>query len=198
MKRIVFFLVTFVGSFLVGYLLVDFAMVPVLTAYPRLSQMMDCFAYTQEVLVAFIGLGLFLLILQLALGRLSTIYLYLVYSVYFFFLFVVLFTKAPRYHALNLAPFDFLQWGQRGIMEAGLNLVYFIPLGCLYGFKANKWEFCIVSLTTILGVETMQYVFYIGTFAVSDIWLNFFRNAYRLWDLSQIVSDLFKQAGWLV
>jgi glycopeptide antibiotics resistance protein len=62
---------------------------------------------------------------------------------------------------------------KKTMLEALLNVLYFIPLGGLYGLKANWWEFGIIALLTILGIETIQYVFYIGTFALSDIILNF-------------------------
>nr|WP_324252668.1 VanZ family protein [Enterococcus faecium] len=105
--------------------------------------------------------------------KLSIVYLYLFFSVYLFLLFVVLFTKAPRYQALILNPIDFLMGGRLSWLEALLNVCYFIPLGLLYGMKARYREFVIVALLTIVGIEMIQFVFYLGTFAISDIFLNF-------------------------
>lgn len=173
MKRILIFLSSFLSSFFIAFLLIHYAALPTLRAYPRLAQMIERFAYTEAVLIAFIGLALFLLIVQLTVGRLSTIYIYLVYSVYFFLLFVVLFTKAHRYQAISWDWLDFTRDGSRGWIEAVLNVVYFIPLGSLYGFRAKPAEFVFLALVTITGVETIQYVFYVGTFALSDILLNF-------------------------
>lgn len=101
------------------------------------------------------------------------VYAYLVYSVYLLLLFIVLFTKAATYHAISLNPFDFLTNNPRILSEAFLNIVYFIPLGVLYGLKANWRQTCAIALITILGIETLQYAFYLGTFAISDILLNF-------------------------
>ena len=92
---------------------------------------------------------------------------------YLFLLFVVLFTKAPEYHQVSWALFDFISSDKKVLMEALLNLGYFIPLGALYAMKASYVEFTIIALLTILGIETIQYVFYIGTFALSDILLNY-------------------------
>lgn len=81
----------------------------------------------------------------------------------------MLFTKARAYHSFNLNPFEvYLNNGQQ-IVELFLNISYFIPLGCLYGIRANKLEAAIIALVTIIGIETIQYVFYIGTFDIIDI-----------------------------
>lgn len=153
--------------------LVHFVALPVLEGYPRIAQTMARFAYTESVLILFLAAVSWLFYLQWSLGKMSIVYLYLFFSVYLFLLFVVLFTKAPRYHQLNLNPFDFIWGGSLSWIEAVLNVAYFLPLGLLYGMKAGFWEFVLVSLLTILGIETIQYVFYLGTFAVSDILLNF-------------------------
>ena len=52
-------------------------------------------------------------------------------------------------------------------------MVAFIPLGAWYGAHSRPWEFVIIALVTILGIETAQYVFYLGIFAISDILANF-------------------------
>ena len=39
---------------------------------------------------------------------------------------------------------------------------YFIPLGALYGLKTRIAEFVFASLITIIGIETLQYVFMSG------------------------------------
>lgn len=54
-----------------------------------------------------------------------------------------------------------------------LNIIYFIPLGGLYCINTDSKQFVIVSLVTLLGIETIQFIFYLGTFAISDIILNF-------------------------
>lgn len=189
MKRILLFCLAFIVSFFVAFILVHYAAIPTFKNYIRLAQMIARFTYTESVLIIFIGLALFLLIVQLSVGHLSTIYMYLVYSVYFFLLFVVLFTKAHRYHAISLDLLDFTRRGSQGWIEAMMNMVYFIPLGSLYGLRAKSAEFIFLALVTITGIETIQYVFYVGTFAISDIMLNFlgccigyllFKKAYPL------------------
>lgn len=85
----------------------------------------------------------------------------------------MLFTKAQAYHSFNLNPFElYLNNGQQ-IIELILNTAYFIPLGCLYGLRAKPMEAALIALVTIIGIETIQYVFYIGTFDIWDIFTNF-------------------------
>lgn len=153
--------------------LIDFVAFPILMEYPRIARVTERFSYTEAVLIFFFALTLWLFYLQWIRREVWTIYVYLVYSVYILLLFVVLFTKARTYQALILNPFDFLEGGFKSWAEALMNVLYFIPLGVLYGMKAERWEFIVIALLTIFGIETIQYVFYIGTFAVSDILLNF-------------------------
>jgi hypothetical protein len=162
-----------IASCILGYGVIQYIAYPTLLQYDRFVHMMERFAYTKETLTLFLILSCWLFYLQLLFKRFSAIYLYLVYSVYLFLLFVVLFTKAPQYHTFSWEIFDFLVRDKKTMLEALLNVLYFIPLGGLYGLKANWWEFGIIALLTILGIETIQYVFYIGTFALSDIILNF-------------------------
>lgn len=164
-----FIVLSIVGS----VLLIHELALPTLVNYPRLAHMIQRFAYTEQVLIFFLFLSMWLFFLQWQWGKFSVIYLYLVYAIYLFLLFVVLFAKAKRYHAYSFNPFDFLIWEKHTLIEAVLNVVYLIPLGGLYGLKAKRWEFVIIALTTILGIETLQYVFYVGTFGISDILLNF-------------------------
>lgn len=160
-------------SLLIGWFLVSLIAIPTLDHYIRISNVMNRFAYSEIVLTLFVSLAIWLFYIQWTLKKLSTIFLYLFYSVYFFLLFVALFTKATTYHSLTLELFDFLKLDLRTLLEAALNVSYFIPLGVLYGLKAKPWEFAWITLLTITGIETIQYVFYIGTFAISDILLNF-------------------------
>lgn len=172
MRKFWIYLISFLLSFGFAFLLVDFLVIPTLDSYPRFQNMMDRFDYTELILGIFVGLAVWLFYIQWRLKKLSTIYLYLFYSVYFFLLFVVLFTKASHYHTMTLELFDFVSSDPKVILDAVLNLVYFIPLGVLYGLKATFKEFIIIALLTILGIESIQYLFYIGTFALSDILLN--------------------------
>lgn len=160
-------------SSILGLGIIQYLAYPTLLQYERFENVMSRFGYTKETLIVFVILSCWLLYLQIEFRRFSVIYLYLFYSVYLFLLFVVLFTKAPAYHTFNGQLFDFLVWDKGTLIEAILNLVYFIPLGGLYGLRANWIKFILISLLTITGIETIQYVFYIGTFSVSDILLNF-------------------------
>lgn len=85
----------------------------------------------------------------------------------------MLFTKAQTYHSFNLNPFELYLNNKQQVIELILNTCYFIPLGCLYGMRAKKAEAVAIALTTILGIETLQYLFYLGTFDIWDIMTNF-------------------------
>ena len=115
---------------------------------------------------------MWLFFVQMIFRKFTVIYTYLFYSVYLFLLFIVLFAKARNYHSYSFELLDFAVRNKRVLLEATLNVIYFIPLGILFSFKSRFWEFCLISVLFICGVETIQYVFYIGTFAVSDIMLN--------------------------
>ena len=65
------------------------------------------------------------------------------------------------------------EYNAQQIIELILNTAYFIPLGCLYGLRAKPVEAALIALITIIGIETIQYVFYIGTFDIWDIFTNF-------------------------
>lgn len=172
MRRTLSMILAGIISMIVGYAIIHFIAFPTLMHYPKLVGAMSRYAYTELTLIVFLAFSLWLFYIQVIIGKVSIIYLYLVYSVYLFLLFIVLFAKASNYHSFSSDLFDFVVKDKRVIREAVLNFIFFIPLGGLYGVKARFWEFMIVSLLTIIGIETIQYVFYIGTFAFSDILLN--------------------------
>ena len=172
MKKWTVLLFLGVLSFFVGFLLIHWIAYPVLNSYPHLASAMARFAYTKEFLVGFVTLSMWLFFVQMIFQKFTVIYTYLFYSVYLFLLFIVLFAKARNYHSYSFELFDFAVRNKRVLLEATLNIIYFIPLGILFSFKSRFWEFCLISILFICGVETIQYVFYIGTFAVSDIMLN--------------------------
>lgn len=172
MKKWTVLLFLGVLSFFVGFLLIHWIAYPVLNSYPHLASAMARFAYTKEFLVGFVTLSMWLFFVQMIFQKFTVIYTYLFYSVYLFLLFIVLFAKARNYHSYSFELFDFAVRNKRVLLEAALNIIYFIPLGILFSFKSRFWEFCLISVLFICGVETIQYVFYIGTFAVSDIMLN--------------------------
>ncbi|GFK21311.1 VanZ family protein [Tetragenococcus halophilus] len=173
MARSIRCVIAFIISTILGVGVVQYLVYPTLLQYERFENVMSRFGYTKETLIVFVVLSCWFLYLQIEFRHFSRVYLYLFYSVYLFLLFVVLFTKAPEYHTFNGDLFDFLVWDRGTLIEAFLNVAYFIPLGGLYGLRANWREFILISLLTITGIETIQYVFYIGTFSVSDILLNF-------------------------
>lgn len=172
MRTLMKYIITFVASCVSSYGIIHWVAFPTLMHYPKLVRAMNRFEYTELTLISFLSLSVWLFYIQFSRKKISIVYLYLVYSVYLFLLFVVLFAKASHYRALVLDPFDFFVKDRRVILEAILNVLYFIPLGGLYGLKERFNEFLFTSLLTILGIETLQYVFYVGTFAVSDILLN--------------------------
>lgn len=172
MRRILLIIATGMISLMVGYAIIHWVAFPTLIHYPKLAGAMSRYQYTEWTLIGFLSSSLWLFYLQVLYRKISVIYLYLVYSVYLFLLFVVLFAKASHYRAFIADPFDFFVRDRRVLTEAALNMLFFIPLGGLYAVKARFWEFLVVSLLTIIGIETIQFVFYTGTFAVSDILLN--------------------------
>lgn len=175
--RLIKYTIVSILSMAVSYLVIEYLAYPTLSSYPRLSNTMARFPYTKFALILSLSICLWLAYIQWDLKKVSVIYLYLASTVYLFLLFVVLFTKAKSYHDISLDVFDFIKPDQRDIREAILNVIYFMPLGAIYGFKANKYEFVVIALMTILGVETIQYAFYLGIFALSDILLNFIGSA---------------------
>jgi glycopeptide antibiotics resistance protein len=58
------------------------------------------------------------------------------------------------------------------LKEAILNLAAFIPFGVLY-YRTTQLQMAILTLLTITGIETIQYVFNVGVFSTGDIILNF-------------------------
>ena len=173
MFRFIRSVIALIVSVILGVGVIQYVAYPVLLDYPRFESVIRRFAYTKETLMLFLILSLWLFYLQLEFRRFSAIYLYLFYSVYLFLLFVVLFTKAEEYHSFDPKLWSFLVRDKKILLQAILNVLYFIPLGALFAVKANWIEFPIVSILIILGIETIQYVFYVGTFSLSDIMLNF-------------------------
>jgi glycopeptide antibiotics resistance protein len=173
LKKLLIYLASLGISFGVSYLAITWLIMPVLLRYRHLVQVIERFDYTEISLIILLALSLWLFIIQYWQQRFSTLYLYLVYTCYLFLLFTVLFIKSTDYQALSLNPFDFLKMDRRILEEAALNMIYFIPLGGLYGMNATPKQFVLIVLATLLGIETLQFIFYLGTFAISDILLNF-------------------------
>lgn len=172
MKKMILALTSLPFSAAVGYFLTYSLMIPTLESYQRIAKVIHRFPLTDDILFFFITASLCLFLIQFIYRKFSAIYLYLFYSVYLLLMFIVLFTKAPRYHAYSFDLFDFMKGDKKDWIEALLNIVYFVPLGGLYGMKAKWWEFILIALSTIFAIESIQYFYYLGTFAVSDIFLN--------------------------
>lgn len=162
----------FFVSFILSVGIIQFVAYPVLLDYPRFENVIERFAYTKESLILFLFLSFWLFYLQLEFRHFSSLYIYLFYSVYLFLLFVVLFTKAEEYHSFDSSILGFFGKDKKTLLQAILNILYFIPLGGIYAVRAKWYEFPIIAFLTILGIETIQYVFYVGTFAYDDILLN--------------------------
>lgn len=178
-------------TFSLSYATITWLIMPVLTRYPNLLKVIDHFDHTALTLILLLTLIVWLFGIQYHLKRFSVIYLYLAFSVYALLLFMVLFTKTSDFQAISLNPFDFIKTDTRTIQEAVLNILYFIPLGGLYGINTDFKQFVIVSLVTLLGIETIQFVFYLGTFAISDILLNFLGcliGFYCCWEIKRRLS----------
>ena len=173
MQKFIIYFGSLLVTFSLSYATITCLIMPVLTRYPNLLKVIDHFDHTALTLILLLTLIVWLFGIQYHLKRFSVIYLYLAFSVYALLLFMVLFTKTSDFQAISLNPFDFIKADTRTIQEAVLNILYFIPLGGLYGINTDFKQFVIVSLVTLLGIETIQFIFYLGTFAISDILLNF-------------------------
>lgn len=157
-------------SFLVTYGVA----IPTLTNYARINQVMERFSYTDELIWICLTLIIWFFYLQWLLRKISVIFCYWSASVYLLLLFIVLFTKAPRQHSIQLNPLSLLQFSRLTLTDDLLNFIFFIPLGVFYHLFAKRfWEFTVIALGTILMIETLQYFFYLGVFDIRDIILNF-------------------------
>ncbi|MGF1983217.1 VanZ family protein [Lactococcus taiwanensis] len=191
MRKYMIYLSSLLVTFSLSYATITWLIMPVLTRYPNLLKVIDHFDHTALTLILLLTLIVWLFGIQYHLKRFSVIYLYLAFSVYALLLFMVLFTKTPDFQAISLNPFDFIKTDTRTIQEAVLNILYFIPLGGFYGINTDFKQFVIVSLVTLLGIETIQFVFYLGTFAISDILLNFLGcliGFYCCWEIKRRLS----------
>ena len=77
--------------------------------------------------------------------------------------------------SLNLIPF--VTYGQTGISETVSNFVTFIPFGILLSLnfkKAALWRLLIVVFVFSVAVETLQFIFAIGTTDATDVVTNTF------------------------
>ncbi|ARD94564.1 VanZ family protein [Lactococcus lactis subsp. lactis] len=173
MQKFIIYFGSLLVTFSLSYATITWLIMPVLTRYPNLLKVIDHFDHTALTLILLLTLIVWLFGIQYHLKRFSVIYLYLAFSVYALLLFMVLFTKTTDFQAISLNPFDFIKADTRTIQEAVLNIIYFIPLGGLYCINTDFKQFVIISLITLLGIETIQFIFYLGTFAISDIILNF-------------------------
>ena len=75
--------------------------------------------------------------------------------------------------SLNLIPFVTL--GQTGLSETVSNFITFIPFGLLLSLnfkKAALWRLLIAVFVFSLAVETLQFVFAIGTTDATDVVTN--------------------------
>ncbi|MDT2643609.1 VanZ family protein [Enterococcus dongliensis] len=159
-------------SLIISYGMVYYLVLPTLENYPRLAGMVQRSEYTDGALWFFIFLSLWLFYWQWEQRKIWNSYLYLFYSCYLLLLFIMLFTKAPAYHSFNLNPMTLYLNNPQQMIELLLNVGYFIPLGCLYCMRAEKVEALVIALLTIIGIETIQYIFYLGTFDILDILTN--------------------------
>lgn len=171
-RNIIFLIETLVFSIIGSYLMLYKLALPTLYVHHRLAEIMGRFSGTEGLMWFGLTTVIWLFILQMKARRFSILYIYFCYTIYLILLFVTLFTKVTDDRAMNLYLFDLRQGVSNGYKDALFNLVYFIPLGILYGFNVNRKQLFILAFVTILAVETSQYLFYLGTFSTNDILLN--------------------------
>jgi glycopeptide antibiotics resistance protein len=172
MKNYSRYIVSFFISMIISFIGIHWVAFPTLISYPRLLDVISRFAYTEQTLWIFCTFALWLFYVQYKCKSFSSIYIYFVAGIYLLLLFVVLFTKAYAYRVVSLDVFEFLKVDLKVLREAFLNVLYFVPLGMIFGLGTTKKEYWILSFFTILGIETIQYLFYLGTFSLGDIFLN--------------------------
>lgn len=195
--RAIRIVISFFAAAAISWLVTYQIAFPTLLHYARIRTVIQRFSHTDEVIWLILTLMVWLFYVQWLYGKLSVIYCYWSFSVYLLLLFIVLFTKAPKYHSIGLDPFDFLVWNRRVLSEALLNFAFFIPLGLIYGIVAKRWEFIVIALGSILAIETLQYVFYLGTFALSDILLNFAGCFVGFWICPRLKQHFSLERRWL-
>lgn len=163
---IAFFLILLLSIFTVKIILVK------IISRTSLKEILQRVPNSEILLVGLLTIIIFLFYLQWITKKLWNPYLYFFYTCYVILLVVLLFNKSGNKQGMNLNPFAFFYWSP-GLLEAFLNIVAFIPLGILYGIRLKKWELIVISLVTIFTIEMLQYLFYLGVFATSDILCNF-------------------------
>lgn len=110
-------------------------------------------------------------IYQIIKGGLNKRFIKILYIFYFLFLIYFLFFKTIGISGVNFNILDTINsilYG--GAIIVFMNIVFFIPLGCL--FKLTK-KSSIIFLISILFVELSQNIFYLGIFDINDIILNY-------------------------
>ncbi|EPI05678.1 VanZ-like protein [Enterococcus faecalis 13-SD-W-01] len=189
MKNYSKYIVSFFISMIFSFVSIYWIAFPTLVSYSHLLNVLNRFYYTKFILWLLCTLALWLFYIQNRRKSFSPVYTYFVAGMYLLLLFAVLFTKSTAYRKVSLNVVEFLQFDAKVLREASLNIIYFIPLGMIFSLGANKKEYCILSFFTILGIETIQYLFYLGTFSLGDIFLNLIGTTVGFYLCKKILSD---------
>jgi glycopeptide antibiotics resistance protein len=150
--------------------MMNWVVIPVFSSYPRLVRILQRFEYSYVALAIFVFLSSFLALVQVYLRQIWVVYVYLFYTVYFFLLFILLFVKNTQTQAVSLNPLS--EWFYpTGFRESVLNFLCFVPFGFVY-YRAKTWQMLFCAILTVLGIESIQYLFSVGVFSTLDILLN--------------------------
>ena len=99
----------------------------------------------------------------------------------------------PGFGNLKLLPFVSTDtFGGSGSAEVLVNLLLFLPLGAFLGVLARARStpaLLAVSALTSLTLETVQFVFAIGVFDVTDLIVNTAGAALELWGVRALLRD---------
>lgn len=118
----------------------------------------------------------------------SEIFLYLILA------FCIIMFKSNHVRGINLSLLDIANQFSEAPANLLLNVVLFIPLGCLFKrlFSKNWQAFAAISLIVVL-IESSQWLFSLGIFDIIDVFTNLlgFSLGYLLWGL---VADY----GWTI
>lgn len=156
----------------ISFASIHYVFMPLVRNYPQIFDVLKRFEFIELTLICLLFSILFPGWLQIMKSTIYKTFIFYFYSLYSIFLFMMLFCKIKYHHQIVLIPFEFFRFNIRHIMEAALNLIYFVPLGILYRNFLCWKNLLFIGIIFIVGIETMQYLLFIGAFQTEDIIMN--------------------------
>ncbi|ANZ95214.1 hypothetical protein BFC19_07400 [Brochothrix thermosphacta] len=124
--------------------------------------------------VLFLSLYMTIFIKQMYTKQYSKVFFVISAIFYIVIMLYLLFFKSIGVQGFSFNPFGFILDIFNGqSFEVFANILFFIPLGMIYSFyKMNPKKVAVFSLIILILIETIQYVFKLGFFDISDIETN--------------------------